>query len=242
MPAERSTVTHDRQRRTRSQMIAAIFDFDGTMVRKPVWQRLTVRMLRERVNLGPVLAHTLYHYPQYPLTKIRLVDRRRLRRAWAEHMPWLVRGLPVAEAKRLFDRLAREDLLPDARPEVLERVAHHRRQGHLVVLLSGALQPLLEAFAPLVGIDAVLGTQLEIRAGAYTGRLVAPSTYGPGKVVRLTQFLEEQTDPVDLSRSYAYADSLSDEPLLRLVGRPIAVAPEPGLRAIAERSAWGVIG
>ncbi len=153
-----------------------------------------------------------------------------------------MRGMKVAEAGRLFDRLARGDLLPDARPEVLERVDHHRRQGHLVVLLSGALQPLLEAFAPLVGIEAVLGTQLEVREGVYTGRLVPPPTYGPGKVTRLVRFLDEQPEPIDLSRSFAYGDSLSDEPLLRLVGRPIAVAPDSGLREIAERSAWGIIG
>jgi len=223
-------------------MVVAVFDLDGTLVRRPVWQRLISRMLRERVNIGPVLAHTLYHYPQYPLTKVGLVDREGLRRAWAEHMPWLVRGLHQDDAAALFQRLAREDLLPDARPEVLATVASHRRQGHHVVLLSGALQPLLDAFAPYVGIEVALGTQLEVRDGLYTGRILPPSSYGTGKVIRLTEYLRQHIPAADLSRSFAYADSPSDEAVLRLVGHPVAVAPDPGLREVAARAGWSIMG
>lgn len=222
-------------------MVVALFDLDGTLVRRPVWQRLLSRMLRQRVNLVPVLAHVVYHYPQYPLTKVGLVDREGLRRAWAEHMPWLVRGLPTETAAALFHDLAREDLLPDARHEVLEQVATHRRQGHLVVLLSGALQPLLDAFAPLVGIEVALGTQLETSNGAYTGRILPPSTYGPGKVTRLTHYLQQHAPAADLSRSFAYADSTSDEPVLRMVGHPVAVAPDAGLRDVAARAGWSIM-
>lgn len=222
-------------------MIAALFDLDGTIVKTPVWQRLTARMLRQRVNVGPVLAHTLYHYPQYPLTKVGLVDREGLRRAWAEHMPWVVRGMKIDETAALFRALAQEDLLPDVRPDVLERIESHRRKGHLVILLSGTLQPLLEAFAPLVGIEIALGTELEVLGGVYTGRLVPPSTYGPGKVDRIRSYFGRHHPPIDLSRSYAYADSNSDEALLSMVGNPVAVAPDAGLREIALRAGWSIM-
>lgn len=222
-------------------MLAAIFDLDGTLVSAPVWQRLVSRMLRRRQSILPVLAHLAYHYPQYPLTKLGLIDRDRLRRVWAEHMPWVLRGMPVEAAAELFEQVAQDDLLPTARPEVLRKVAFHRQQGHSVILLSGALQPLLEAFAALVDIPVAVGTELEVRDGAYTGRLIPPSCYGPGKVERLRRYLAEALPSVDLSRSFAYADSLSDRPLLELVGHPVAVAPDDRLRQVAAQSGWSTM-
>ncbi|NPV07818.1 MAG: HAD family hydrolase [Anaerolineae bacterium] len=222
-------------------MIAAIFDFDGTLVSAPVWQQLIARMLRQRRNVLPVLAHLAYHYPRYPLVKLGLGNPDRLRQEWAEHMPWVLRHVPVKEARDLMQEVAREDLQPTVRPEMLERVDHHRRQGHAVILLSGALQPLLEAFAQLVDIPVALGTQLEVQDGVYTGRLVPPASYGPGKVERLRGYLETSLPQVDLARSFAYADSLSDHPVLSLVGNPVAVAPEDRLRRLAVQSGWSII-
>jgi len=43
---------------------------------------------------------------------------------------------------------------------------------------------------------------------------------------------------LDLSRSYAYADSISDLPMLRAVGNPVAVNPDPPLAAIAREEDW----
>lgn len=222
-------------------MIAAIFDFDGTLVSAPVWQQLIGRMLRQRRNVLAVLAHLAYHYPRYPLVKLGLGNPDRLRQEWAEHMPWVLRNVPVPEAWDLMQEVAREDLQPAARPQMLDRVSYHRRQGHAVILLSGALQPLLEAFAQVVDIPVALGTRLEVRNGVYTGRLVPPVSYGQGKVERLRRYLEGSLPEVDLSRSFAYADSFSDRPVLSLVGNPVAVAPEERLRQLAVQAGWSII-
>jgi phosphoserine phosphatase len=45
---------------------------------------------------------------------------------------------------------------------------------------------------------------------------------------------------VDLLRSYAYADSISDLPMLEAVGRPVAVNPDRRLRSAAEERGWQV--
>ena len=42
----------------------------------------------------------------------------------------------------------------------------------------------------------------------------------------------------DLSECSAYSDSVSDAPLLRLVGHPYAVNPDRALREMAEREGW----
>ena len=45
----------------------------------------------------------------------------------------------------------------------------------------------------------------------------------------------------DFQRTYFYSDSLNDLPLLSLVSHPVAVDPDPTLRAHAARHGWPVI-
>ncbi len=222
-------------------MIAAVFDFDGTLVAAPVWQKLIGRQLRARRNLIPTLTHVAVHYPAYPLVKLGLLSGERLRRAWVNHMPWIMRGMREDEADALFRRVIDEDLNPTLRPEVLERLAWHRQQGHMVVILSGAFEGLLRLFAADHDVEHIVGTILEVRNGRFTGRLIPPSCYAEGKVARLRQYLEGQRPRVDWSASYAYADSMTDLPALSLVGHPVAVHPDERLRQEAYRRRWLIL-
>ncbi len=45
---------------------------------------------------------------------------------------------------------------------------------------------------------------------------------------------------VELSRSYAYGDSISDLPMLEAVGNPVAVNPDKRLLAAAQERNWQV--
>ena len=58
----------------------------------------------------------------------------------------------------------------------------------------------------------------------------------PGKVEAMRTFAAEHE--IDLSASYAYSDSLSDLPMLRAVGHPVAVNPDPPLAEIAKQEGW----
>jgi hypothetical protein len=46
---------------------------------------------------------------------------------------------------------------------------------------------------------------------------------------------------IELADSYAYSDSLSDLPMLRAVGNPVAVNPDPPLAQIARAEGWQVM-
>ena len=43
---------------------------------------------------------------------------------------------------------------------------------------------------------------------------------------------------IDLEASYAYSDSISDLPMLRAVGNPVVVNPDPPLLEIAREEGW----
>ena len=92
-----------------------------------------------------------------------------------------------------------------------------------------------------LGIHDVLATALEVRDERYTGRITPPLCQGPGKRAQVEAFLAGAGADIDLTTSYAYADSFTDEGLLSLVGHPTAVAPDRKLAAIAVERGWPVI-
>src|SRR4029077_6864467 len=98
---------------------------------------------------------------------------------------------------------------------------------------NGEVEPL----AAVLGMDGGIGTRYEVDAeGTFTGRFDGPFVYGPGKVEAMEAFAEEHG--IDLAASYAYSDSLSDLPMLRAVGHPVAVNPDPALAEISREEGW----
>ena len=86
-------------------------------------------------------------------------------------------------------------------------------------------------------MEGGIGTRYEVDAGGnFTGRLDGPFVYGPGKVEAMQRFAD--LHEIDLAESYAYSDSLSDLPMLRAVGNPVAVNPDPPLAEIAKAEGW----
>ena len=86
-------------------------------------------------------------------------------------------------------------------------------------------------------MDGGIGTRYEVDGdGAFTGRFDGPFVYGRGKVEAMEAFAAEHG--IDLDRSYAYSDSLSDLPMLRAVGHPVTVNPDPALAEIAGEEGW----
>ena len=96
---------------------------------------------------------------------------------------------------------------------------------------------MVEALAAVLGMEGGIGTRYEVDAdGNFTGRFDGPFVYGPGKVEAMQAFAAEHE--IDLDASYAYSDSLSDLPMLRAVGNPVVVNPDPPLAEIAKQEGW----
>ena len=49
-----------------------------------------------------------------------------------------------------------------------------------------------------------------------------------------------ERDGIDLAASYAYSDSITDEPMLAAVGHPVAVNPDRALARVAAERGWEV--
>lgn len=150
-----------------------------------------------------------------------------------------VAGHPASDVEALGDFFMADLVasIPDVMHEVL---ADHAARGHDRIVLSASPTEIVSRLAREAGLEYGTGTTSERDAdGVYTGRLAGPFCYREGKVEVMRQLAAEHG--YDLTASYAYSDSVSDLPMLRAVGHPVAVNPESELRSIAESEHWPVV-
>jgi len=120
----------------------------------------------------------------------------------------------------------------------VQRMNEHRAQGHLVTIISAATAYAVGPVARHLGVNDYLCTLLEVVDGHFTGSIIQPPCYGPGKVYWAQDYASRYD--ADLAQSYFYTDSHSDLMLLERVGHPVAVNPDSRLKAIAARRGWPV--
>lgn len=122
--------------------------------------------------------------------------------------------------------------------EARAAIEDHRARGHEIVLLTSATRYLSTPVARALQVEHILCTEVEVDCGRFTGRFEPPACYGPGKVTRAERFSAQHG--IDLDVSFFYSDSFSDVPMLRRVGNPRVVNPDPRLRRLAAQRGWDV--
>jgi HAD superfamily hydrolase (TIGR01490 family) len=148
-------------------------------------------------------------------------------------------GTRVRDMERLgADVLA--GVLPRIYPQVLTLAYEHQDAGRRVYIVTAASQELADMLARVLAFDGAVGSQFsEVVDGVYTGRVAGLFIYGQEKAVAIERLAEREG--IDLSASYAYSDSASDLPMLRLVGHPVVVNPDSTLAKTARDERWQVL-
>jgi HAD superfamily hydrolase (TIGR01490 family) len=155
-----------------------------------------------------------------------------------ERIGKMLEGLRVRQLQRLApDVLA--GVLPRLYPEMLEIAYEHQDAGRPVFICTAAAQEMAELMAIVLTFDGAVGSVAEVVDGHYTGRAGGPFTYREGKAEAIRDLAERED--IDLAASWAYSDSESDLPMLRLVGHPVAVNPDAELGRIAREEGWEVL-
>jgi putative phosphoserine phosphatase/1-acylglycerol-3-phosphate O-acyltransferase len=217
--------------RARVASIGAFFDVDKTILAENSGTAY-LKVLYERGEIDwRMVVFGIGSYLRY---KLNLLDIER----WVENNSGLFRGRSEALTAREADDLFRNVLLHMIYPDAEKLVRDHVAAGHVVALVSGSTRFVLEPLAAHLGVKHMLCTQLESRDGLFTGRVVKPICFGEGKIYWIQQLIERES--VDLARSYFYTDSITDVPLLDLVGHPVVVNPDPLLYRRALRRHWPV--
>ncbi len=143
---------------------------------------------------------------------------------------------PVAQLQEDSWELFHLQLLTKSFPDGFARVRAHRALGHRTLLITGALDFIIEPIRPL--FDDIVCAAMESRDGRLTGHLTTLPPIGEARALLLEEYADQHS--LSLEESVAYADSASDLAMLEAVGFPVAVNPESRLSAIARRRGWHV--
>jgi alcohol-forming fatty acyl-CoA reductase len=253
--ARRSVLSPDRQ--------LAVFDLENTLIATNVvdsyaWLATRRMGLPERARFT---VRTLLEAPR--MLSLDMVDR-------GDFLRWFYRryeDADLAELSREAWEMTSDLLAAKAFPAGIRRVREHRALGHRTLLITGALDFLIEPFQPL--FDDVICAHMTLKA--QTGTKSLPRGQGPGSppssrrngtlqpgsmTATLSGELEEtpptgearalimaeyaEANGLDLAESVVYADSTSDLAMLEAAGYPVAVNPETKLAAIARKRGWHV--
>jgi len=146
-------------------------------------------------------------------------------------------GAPLAQLQADSWELFHQQLLTKSFPDGFARVRAHRALGHRTLLITGALDFVIDPVRPLFD-DIVCAHMDTTPSGRLTGHLTSIPPIGEARALVLADYAEEHS--LSLEESVAYADSASDLAMLEAVGFPVAVNPESRLAAIARRRGWHV--
>jgi phosphoserine phosphatase len=214
-------------------------DVEGTLTTGTTWDGLRGYLVEHGRRAG-FRRFVRRQLPALLLYRLGLGDRRAFKEKWLYGLLNLYAGATEEEFAAAAEYTAARALWPGRRHDVVAALQAHHAAGASIVLASGVFQPVLDALvahAAREGIDGLqaLGTPLEVVDGRLTGRTAAPFNVGAIKAERLQQWAGGR--PL----AAAYGDTGADLPMLRLSRHPVAVAPDPPLRAIAQQHGWQIL-
>ncbi|MGH9104335.1 MAG: HAD-IB family phosphatase [Acidimicrobiales bacterium] len=226
-----------REERGRRAVLAperqmAVFDLENTLVATNVvdsyaWFATRHMGLPGRARFA---ARTLLEAPR--MLALDMVDR-------GDFLRWFYRryqGAGLGELRGESYELASDLLLAKSFPAGIRRVREHRALGHRTLLITGALDFVIEPFQPL--FDDVICAHMGADDGELSGELVEAPPTGEARALIIAGYAAAHR--LDLGQCVAYADSTSDLPMLEAAGFPVAVNPETKLAAIARKRGWHV--
>ncbi|MFF0541728.1 HAD-IB family hydrolase [Nocardia thailandica] len=214
--------------------MAAFFDLDKTVIAKSsafVFSKpfYAQGLLNRRAVLESSYAHFLF--------LLSGADHDQMERMRA-NLANMVAGWDVEQVKSIVAETLHELVDPLIYAEAADLIADHKIRGHDVVIVSASGEEMVGPIAEALGADHMEATRMVFEDGKYTGEIDF-YCYAEGKVAAIEKLAAAQG--YDLSRCYAYSDSVTDLPMLDAVGHPTAVNPDRGLRKEASARGWPIL-
>jgi HAD superfamily hydrolase (TIGR01490 family) len=214
---------------------ASFYDLEGTLIKTNLVHTLGFYAQRQQ-GLWQTFkksAQTLANIPMFAVTDIysRNVFNEVFFRSYAGESEDRLRFF----AEDLFEKT----LKPAVYAGTPELIAQSKKLGQRQVVITGALDFSVKPIADYLGIDVCVANKLEFVKGYATGRLLPPVMASATKAKWIREYAEREG--INLSESYAYSDSISDLPMLSIVGHPVAVNPDFRLKQTALQHDWPIL-
>ena len=215
-------------------MEAAFFDLDKTVIAKSSVLAFGRPLYREGLLSRSALLKSAYNQAIY---RMRGADEARMEKA-RDKMLSITRGWEQARVSGIVRETFEKIVAPIIYAEALELFEEHLDAGRKIFLVSSSPIEIVSHLSEYLGIDECIASRSRVDAhGRYTGELDFYA-YGPHKADAIREAAER--DGIDLANSYAYSDSITDAPMLELVGHPVAVNPDRELARLARQQDWEI--
>jgi HAD superfamily hydrolase (TIGR01490 family) len=224
-----------RAREEESLAAAAFYDLEGTLVSTNLVHTLGFYARNQQGLLRSLrkTATTVLSIPLFAATD------QYSRKVFNDLFFQRYKGETEDRLRFFADELFETVLKPAVFPGTFELIEKSRSLGLRQVVVTGALDFSVEPLMKYLGIETYVSNRLEFVNGIATGRLLPPVLAAATKASWIRNYAEQEG--INLSESYAYTDSMSDLPMLSIVGHPAAVNPDMRLKQTALHHDWPIL-
>ncbi len=210
---------------------AAFFDMDHTLI----WENAGYSSARFNRRLG-IMSKTemlkgLFRIALYRMALLDVTD-------WYEDNIAKIAGARVDDMLEYGQSWFAAEVRKSLYQEAVDLIEMHRREGHILAVLSNSPEFFVKPLAANLGIPHTICSRLETADGSYTGKVIKPLCYGQGKRDYAIQWAAANN--IDLSASFFYTDSHFDLEVMQIIGHPVATNPDFKLRREARRNGWEI--
>jgi HAD superfamily hydrolase (TIGR01490 family) len=224
-----------RAREEESLAAAAFYDLEGTLVSTNLVHTLGFYARNQQGVLRSLrkTATTVLSIPLFAATD------QYSRKVFNDLFFKRYKGETEDRLRFFADELFESVLKPAVFPGAFELIEKSRSLGLRQIVVTGALDFSVEPLMKYLGIETYVSNRLEFVNGIATGRLLPPVLAAATKASWIRNYAEQEG--INLSESYAYTDSMSDLPMLSIVGHPAAVNPDMRLKQTALHHDWPIL-
>ena len=214
---------------------ASFYDLEGTLVSTNLVHTLGFYARRQQGLFSTIKksAATIAKLPMFGLTDLYS------RNVFNEYFFQSYKGESEDRLRYFSNELFEDVLKPAIFDGTKDLIYKSKKLGHKQIVVTGALDFSIKPLCEYLGIDDFAANRLEFVNGYATGRLLPPVMASATKASWIRKYAEE--NDINLSDSFAYSDSISDLPMLSIVGHPVAVSPDFRLKQTALQHDWAIL-
>jgi len=192
--------------------LIALFDFDGTLIKKDSMILLFFRYFNLSIKNVPKFCRLIYEAIKYLM---KIYSQRQFKEIYIN---LIIDSSRFKDKEALFDDFSRY-LLGMIFKSAKKKISELKNKGHKTILLSASPDLYLKKISRELGFSELICTRMVHR----DNRVVVSglNCYGKNKIKMLLD--SYRGDNVDWKGSYCYSDSESDRELLSLFGNPYIV-------------------
>lgn len=217
------------------QKKAAFYDIDGTLIRTNVVDAYAYYAMNTGsfTRSASRVARIALQAPLY--WGIDQFNRKLFNEMFFREYKGLTEDRLTVLSEELFEDVIEKAIFPGA----YDLIDEAREAGCRIVLVTGALDFTMKPLARHLGVDDLIANRMQFVSGVATGEVVPPLLEGAHKAKEIRDYCVRHD--LSLDKSHAYTDSMSDYPMLAVVGRPTAVNPDFRLRSTARSYRWPIL-